>query len=69
MEAVTQRLPGADQPGDPQAVAEAIYNAVTTDKPILRYPVGKEAEIARLRRQLDDEAFEHAMRETLDIWD
>jgi NAD(P)-dependent dehydrogenase (short-subunit alcohol dehydrogenase family) len=69
MEAVTKQLPGADKPGDPQVVAEAIYNAVYTDEPKLRYMVGEEAQVARLRRQLDDAEFEQAMRTTLDIWD
>ena len=68
MEAV-KKLPGADKPGDPQVVAEAIYDAVYTDRPRLRYPVGEEADIAGLRRQLSDEEFERAMRTTLDIWD
>ncbi|UCD57823.1 MAG: SDR family oxidoreductase [Candidatus Hydrogenedentota bacterium] len=68
MEAV-RRLPGAEEPGDPQEVAEAIYSAVYTDEPKLRYLVGKEADIARLRRRLSDEEFEQAMRTALDIWD
>ena len=67
--AALQKLPGAGQPGDPQAVARAIYDAVETDHPKFRYPVGEEAEIIRLRRQLDDEEFEQAMRTALDIWD
>ena len=69
MEAVREKLPGADKPGDPAAVAEAIYDAVYTDEPKLRYPVGAEAGVATLRRQLSDEEFEQAMRTTLDIWD
>lgn len=69
MEAVTKHLPGADKPGDPQVVAEAIYNGVYDDDPKLRYMVGEEVEVARLRRQLSDEEFEQAMRTTLDIWD
>jgi NAD(P)-dependent dehydrogenase (short-subunit alcohol dehydrogenase family) len=68
MEAV-KKLPGADQPGDPQAVAEAIYKAIYTDQPKLRYLVGAEANVAMLRRQLDDEEFEQTMRTALDIWD
>lgn len=68
MEAV-KKLPGAEQPGDPQAVAEAICDAVYTDQPKLRYMVGDDAHVAALRRQLSDEEFEQAMREALDIWD
>jgi NAD(P)-dependent dehydrogenase (short-subunit alcohol dehydrogenase family) len=69
MEAVTKQLPGAEKPGDPQVVAEAIYDAVYDDEPKLRYLVGAEADVATLRRQLSDEEFEQAMRTTLDIWD
>jgi NAD(P)-dependent dehydrogenase (short-subunit alcohol dehydrogenase family) len=69
MEAVTKRLPGAATPGDPQEVADAIYDAVYDDEPKLRYMVGKEKDVAMLRRQLDDAEFEQAMRTTLDIWD
>jgi NAD(P)-dependent dehydrogenase (short-subunit alcohol dehydrogenase family) len=68
MEAV-KRLSGTEEPGNPRAVAEAIYNAAYTDQPTLRYPVGAEAHVASLRRQLSDEEFERAMRETLGIWD
>jgi len=68
MEAV-KTLPGADKPGDPKTVAEAIYGAVYTDQPKLRYMVGEETHVAALRRQLSDEEFEQAMRTTLDIWD
>jgi NAD(P)-dependent dehydrogenase (short-subunit alcohol dehydrogenase family) len=69
MDAILNKIPGADKPDDPQAVAEAIYDAVYTDRPKLRYPVGEEASIVTLRRRLDDEEFEQAMRQTLDIWD
>ncbi len=64
------RLPGGNERGDPQVVAEAIYDAVHTDQPKLRYLVGEDAElIGGLRRQMDDEQFEQAMRKTLDFWD
>ena len=64
------RLPGGGERGDPQVVAEAIYDAVHTDQPKLRYLVGQDAEaIGGLRRQMDDEQFEQAMRKTLDFWD
>jgi NAD(P)-dependent dehydrogenase (short-subunit alcohol dehydrogenase family) len=64
-----QKLPGVGQPGNPQVVAKAIYDAVYSDEPKFRYPVGEEAEIIRLRRRLDDEEFEQVMRKALDIWD
>jgi hypothetical protein len=56
--------------GDPRVVAEAIYEAVRSDQPKLRYLVGESAKmIGGLRRQLDDEQFEQTMRKALDIWD
>ena len=64
------RLPGGGERGDAQDVAESIYNAVNTDQPKFRYLVGQDAElIGGLRRQMDDEQFEQAMRQTLDFWD
>ncbi len=64
------RLPGGGERGDAQNVAEAIYNAVNTDQPKLRYLVGQDAQtIGGLRQQMDDEQFEQAMRQTLDFWE
>ena len=64
------RLPGGGERGDAQDIAESIYNAVNTDQPKFRYLVGQDAElIGGLRRQMDDEQFEQAMRQTLDFWD
>ncbi len=64
------RLPGRGEGRNPQVVAQAIYDAIYTDRPKLRYLVGEDAEmIAGLRRQLDDEQFEQTMRKALDIWD
>ena len=64
------RLPTGGERGDPQVVAEAIYNAVHDEQPKLRYLVGQDAEmIGGLRRQLDDEQFEQTMRQALDFWD
>ena len=64
------RLPGGGERGDAQDVAEAIYNAVNTDQPKLRYLVGQDAQtIGGLRQQMDDEQCEQAMRQTLDFWE
>jgi NAD(P)-dependent dehydrogenase (short-subunit alcohol dehydrogenase family) len=64
------RLPAASARGDPQAVAETIYQAAHDEQPKLRYLVGLDAEaVAAMRRQLDDEAFEQAVRQALDFWD
>ena len=64
------RLPAAGTLGDPQVVAETIYNAVYDQQPKLRYLVGQDAEqIGGLRRQMDDEQFEQTMRQALDFWE
>jgi NAD(P)-dependent dehydrogenase (short-subunit alcohol dehydrogenase family) len=65
-----QRLPAAAVRADPQTVADAIYDAVHTEQPKLRYLVGQDAEgIGGLRKQLDDEQFEQTMRQALDFWE
>ncbi len=64
------KLPGGGERGDPQVVAEKIYDAVYDKEPKLRYLVGQDAEmIDGLRRQLDDEQFEKTIRQALDFWD
>ena len=56
---------GATQ--DPADVARAIYDAVHDATPKLRYLVGADAQmIAGVRKQLDFEAFEGAMRNAMD---
>ncbi len=68
-EALT-RLPAAAARGDPQVVAETVYNAVYDKEPKLRYLVGQDAEgIGGLKKQLDDTQFEQTMRQALDFWD
>jgi NAD(P)-dependent dehydrogenase (short-subunit alcohol dehydrogenase family) len=60
------RAPGGVRQ-DPKDVARAIYDAVHDATPKLRYIVGPDAQlIAAVRKQLDFEGFEQAMRKTLD---
>ncbi len=55
---------------DPADVARTIRAAVHDEAPKLRYTVGADAQmIAAVRKQLDFEGFEAAMRKTLDWWD
>ena len=52
---------------DPADVARAIYDAVHDATPKLRYLVGADAQmIAGVRKQLDFEGFENAMRNAMD---
>jgi len=63
----TKLLGGAARP-EPEIVGEAIWDAITTETPRLRRPVGGDAELVLgTRAQLDDEAFESAMRATLGL--
>ena len=63
------RAPGGARQ-DPADVAHTIYNAVHDETPKLRYTVGADAAmIAAVRKQLDFEAFETAMRNTLNWHD
>jgi len=69
-EASLGRLPAAGARGDPQVVAELIYDAVYDKEPKFRYLAGQDAEmIGGLRRQLDDAQFEQTMRQALDFWE
>lgn len=61
------RLQGEGGPSPASAVADAILEAIEKgDK--LRYPVGADAQMILIaRKQLDDEAFESAMRQQLGL--
>jgi NAD(P)-dependent dehydrogenase (short-subunit alcohol dehydrogenase family) len=57
-------------PADPRRVAEAIYEAATTDQPRLRWPVGDDATlILDTKAALPFEEFEATMRAALDWHD
>lgn len=63
-----EKLLGDNGRPDPEIVGEAIWDAITTPTPRLRYTVGADAElILATRAQLDDAAFEHTMRSTLGL--
>src|SRR4051794_33708463 len=65
---VDESLLGAEGRPGPELVGEAIVRAVTTDEPVLRWPVGGDAELVlATRAALDDAAFEATMRSTLGL--
>jgi NAD(P)-dependent dehydrogenase (short-subunit alcohol dehydrogenase family) len=60
-------LGDAGRPG-PEIVGQMIWSALNAEEPRLRWPVGQDAELVLATRQaLDDEAFEQAMRATLNL--
>jgi NAD(P)-dependent dehydrogenase (short-subunit alcohol dehydrogenase family) len=60
-------LGGGGRP-PPEVVGETIWESIMTTNPRLRWPVGADAELVlATRAQLDDAAFEDAMRSTLDF--
>ena len=61
------KMTGPSLPG-PEVVALAIASAIEDPATPLRVPVGQDAEmILGLRRSLDDQAFEHAMRKAVGL--
>jgi NAD(P)-dependent dehydrogenase (short-subunit alcohol dehydrogenase family) len=61
------RLTGGE-PAGPELVATVIAEALEADPPKLRWPVGADADLVlSARSSMDDEAFEAAMRQALDI--
>lgn len=60
-------LGGGGRPS-PEIVGRAIWESITTTEPRLRWPVGDDAELVLgTRAQMDDAAFEAAMRSTLGL--
>ena len=59
---------GGESPPGPEAVAAAIADAIESDEPRLRWPVGADAEmVLAVRSSSTDEEFEATMRGTLGI--
>ena len=62
-----ERLRGGEAPG-PEAVVHAIADVVESDAPAFRTPVGDDAVMVMAARDaMDDEPFEQAMRDTLEM--
>jgi NAD(P)-dependent dehydrogenase (short-subunit alcohol dehydrogenase family) len=60
------KMTGPNGPQGPEVVAFAIARAIEDPKAPLRVPVGQDAEmILGLRKSLDDQAFEEAMRKAI----
>jgi NAD(P)-dependent dehydrogenase (short-subunit alcohol dehydrogenase family) len=63
----TKLVGGTDAPG-PEAVAITIADAIETDAPRLRWPIGADADLViGARTTMDDEGFEQAMRDVLGL--
>jgi NAD(P)-dependent dehydrogenase (short-subunit alcohol dehydrogenase family) len=52
---------------DPRLVAEAVYHALTTKSPRLRYPVGKGVALSRLRRFVPAGIFDKSLRKQFQL--
>jgi hypothetical protein len=67
-EAVRTKLVGGEEAPGPEAVAIAIADAIETDAPRLRWPIGADADLViGARTTMDDEGFEQAMRDVLGL--
>jgi NAD(P)-dependent dehydrogenase (short-subunit alcohol dehydrogenase family) len=65
-----RRLVPDGKPGDPQEVADVIFEAATTTTPRLRWLAGQDAQmVVTAHRSMPFERYEQAMRATLDWWD
>lgn len=62
------KLLGTDGRPAPEIVGQAVYEAVTSETPRVRWPVGEDAAlILATRARLGDDEFENAMRSTLGL--
>ena len=67
-ESANEKLGGGGPAPGPELVATAVAESLEADPPRLRWPVGADAELViATRTAMDDESFEQAMRQTLDI--
>jgi NAD(P)-dependent dehydrogenase (short-subunit alcohol dehydrogenase family) len=67
-EAMRGVLTGGEEPSGPEPVAAAIADAIESDEPRLRWPVGGDAEmVLAVRSTSSDEEFEATMRGTLGL--
>jgi NAD(P)-dependent dehydrogenase (short-subunit alcohol dehydrogenase family) len=67
-EAVRTKLVGGEEAPGPEAVAIAIADAIETDAPRLRWPIGADADLViGARTTMDEEGFEQAMRDVLGL--
>ena len=67
-EKVRDVLTGGQDPSGPEPVATVIADAVVSEEPRLRWPVGADAEmVVAVRSTSTDEEFEAAMRGTLNL--
>ena len=57
----------AEKAPEPMLVAERVLSIIESGSPKLRYMVGKEARVARLRRFLPEPLFERGMRHRLHL--
>jgi NAD(P)-dependent dehydrogenase (short-subunit alcohol dehydrogenase family) len=58
---------GVERGDDPRLVAEAVYQALTTKSPRLRYPVGQGVALSRLRRFVPAGMFDRSLRKQFQL--
>jgi NAD(P)-dependent dehydrogenase (short-subunit alcohol dehydrogenase family) len=60
-------LQNIERVDDPQLVAEAVWSALTSRSPRLRYPVGKRVALSRMRRFVPAGMFDKSFRKQLQL--